>query len=67
MNKKYTTGELTEALRAISSIISKLEKVQPKLKGKSQLTLLNNRLKALHIASSLINSSLDSHEKPLDH
>lgn len=56
----YTKEELEEALRAITSIISKCEKVQPKLKeGTSQYTLLVRRIKALNIASTLIKSELD--------
>lgn len=50
-----TKTELEEALRAIDSLISKCEKVQPKLReGSSQRTLLDNRIKALRIASALI-------------
>jgi hypothetical protein len=52
---EFTKEELEEALRAITSMISKCEKVQPKLKqGTSQHTLLIRRIKALYIASSLI-------------
>ena len=48
----YTNEELKEALRAISSTISKCEKVEPKLKqGTSQHTLLIRRIKAFQIAS----------------
>lgn len=55
----YTKEELEEALRAISSTISKCEKVLPKLKpGTSQYTLLIRRIKALHIASTLITKEL---------
>jgi hypothetical protein len=55
----YTKEELEEALRAIASTISKCEKVQPKLKpGTSQHTLLVRRVKALHIASALIQREL---------
>ena len=57
---KFTKEELEEALRAIASTISKCEKVQPKLKqGTSQHTLLIRRIKALHIASSLITKALE--------
>jgi len=57
----YTKEELKEALRAISSLISKCEKAQDKLAlGTSQWTLLINRLKALRISSSLITKSLES-------
>lgn len=55
----YTKEELEEALRAIVSTISKCEKVLPKLKpGASQHTLLIRRIKALHIASTLITKAL---------
>ena len=54
-NKKYSTEQLAEALRAITSLISKLTKVQKKLrKGSAQHTLAKNRLKALRIAAALI-------------
>jgi len=52
---KYTEEELSEALRVVSSTISKCEKMQPKFaEGTSQYTLLKNRLKALYISKSLI-------------
>lgn len=55
----YTKEELGEALRAITSMISKSEKAQEKLVlHKSQWTLLRNRIKALRIASSLITRAL---------
>lgn len=55
----YTNEELTEALRAIASTIGKCEKVQPKLKeGTPQHTLLIRRIKALRIASALIEREL---------
>ena len=55
----FTKEELEEALRAISSTISKCEKVQPKLKpGASSHTLLIRRIKALNIASALIKKEL---------
>lgn len=58
---QYMPEELKEALRAIESTISKCEKVQPKLKeGTSQHTLLVRRIKAFHIASTLINQALES-------
>jgi hypothetical protein len=53
--ESFTKEELTEALRAIDSTISKCEKVQPKLReGTSQHTLLVRRIKALRIAAELI-------------
>ena len=52
---RYTEEELGEALRAITSMISKCEKVLPKLAaGTSQYTLLVRRIEALRIAESLI-------------
>lgn len=57
--EKYTTEELTEALRAINSIIYKCEKAQGKFpEGKSQHTLLINRLKAVYISKALITEAL---------
>ncbi len=56
---KYTTEELTEALRAIISVIHKCEKAQEKFpEGKSQHTLLRNRLKAMYISKALIAEAL---------
>jgi hypothetical protein len=52
----YTTDELQEALRPIASLISKSEKAQQKLaSGTWQHTMLRDDLKALHIASALMN------------
>lgn len=57
---EYTAAELEQALRAIRSLISKCEKVQPKLKqGSSQWSLLRNRIAALRIAASLMERELD--------
>lgn len=56
---QFTKEELEEALRAMDSTIGKCEKVQPKLKeGTSQHTLLDRRIKAFRIASSLIEQAL---------
>lgn len=56
---EYSKEELGEALRAISSLLSKCEKVQPKLRpGSAQLTLLRNRIKALRVAEALIEQAL---------
>ncbi len=56
----FTKEELKEALRAITSTISKCKKVQPKLKsGTSQHTLLVRRIKALNIASMLIQKEME--------
>lgn len=59
----YTTDELTEALRAINSIIHKCEKAQEKFpEGNSQHTLLRNRLKAMYISKTLISEALSKIE-----
>jgi hypothetical protein len=51
----FTKKDIEEALRAITSMISRTEKAKEKFaQGTSQHTLQKNRLKALHIASSLI-------------
>ena len=56
----YTTDELQEALRPIASLISKSEKAQQKLApGTWQHTMLRDNLKALHIASALMNKASD--------
>lgn len=61
--ENFTKEDLEEALRAIVSTISKCEKVQPKLKpGSSQNTLLTRRIKALYIASALIEKELELHK-----
>lgn len=52
---KCTREELIEALRVVSSTISKCEKIHPKFaEGTSQHTLLKNRIKAMYISKSLI-------------
>lgn len=57
----YTKEELSEAQRAITSTISKCEKVLPRLKpGTPQHTLLIRRIKALNISLSLIKDELEN-------
>ena len=57
--ENYKPEELSEALRAINSIIHKCEKAQEKFpEGKSQHTLLKNRLKAMYISKALITEAL---------
>ena len=52
----YSPDEIQEALRPIASLISKSEKAQQKLApGTWQHTMLRDNVKALHIASALIN------------
>lgn len=59
----YTVEELTEALRAINSIIQKCEKAQEKFpEGNSHHTLLRNRLKAMYISKALITEALSKME-----
>lgn len=53
--EKYSRDELSDALRVVSSTISKCEKIQPKFaEGTSQYTLLKNRIKAMYISKALI-------------
>lgn len=57
----FTREELQEALRAITSLIGKCEKVQEKLReGTAQYTLTKNRLKAFYISLALINKALEN-------
>ena len=47
---KYSSEELTAALRAVNSIINKCEKAKEKFpEGNSHHTLLRNRLKAMYL------------------
>jgi hypothetical protein len=56
----YTADEVQEALRPIASLISKSEKAQQKLMpGTWQHTMLRDSLKALQIASALMNKGTD--------
>ncbi len=51
----YTKEDLMEALRPVSSIISKCEKAQQKFtEGTSHHTRLKKMIKAMHISKSLI-------------
>lgn len=55
----FTKKDLEEALQAIASMIGRTESAKGKFaQGTSQYTLQKNRLKALHIASSLISKEL---------
>lgn len=55
----FSTHELQEALRAIESTLRKCEKVQPRLRpGSAQHTLLVRRIRALAIATALIQKEL---------
>ncbi len=56
MNGDYSSGELRDARRPIASLISKSEKAQQKLTpGTWQHSMLRDNLKALRIASALMN------------
>ena len=58
-NDVFTKEELEAALKAVNSLLSKCEKSQEKLvPGKSQHSLMINRIKALQISSSLITKAL---------
>jgi len=57
---KYTKEELTEALRPISSIISKCEKAQLKFaEGTSYHTRFRNIIKAMYVSRFLITGEID--------
>ena len=59
-----TTDELQGALRPLASLISKSEKAQQKLAlGTWQHTMLRDNLKALHIASALMNKETDDTDR----
>ncbi len=56
---KYAKEELIEALRPVSSIISKCEKAQLKFaEGTSHHTRLKNIIKAMYISKSLITDEI---------
>lgn len=58
---KYTREELEEALKLISSVISRCEKAQVKFnEGSAQHSLLKNRIKAMYISKALI-----THDDPI--
>lgn len=57
---KYTEEELKNALEVVASVISRVEKVQPKFEaGTPQHTLAVRRIKALNISSAFIKRELD--------
>lgn len=57
---KYTKEELMEALRPVSSIISKCEKAQQKhAEGTSYRTRFHNMIKAMQLSKSLITNEID--------
>lgn len=56
----YTRDEYEAALKVVSSVISRCEKVQPKfVAGTAQHTLLKNRLQALYISKFLLSEDKD--------
>lgn len=55
--EKFSKDELEKALERIDSLISKSEKAKVNL-SQGHLTLIENRIAALRIASSLINEAL---------
>lgn len=64
---EWTRHDLTEAKRQIDSLLSKLAKVEPKLKpGSSQHSLLKNRVRALEIANQLIEQEMSMTDQYLD-
>ena len=64
MNKR-TTDELQEVIQPITSLISKSEKAQQKLTpGTWQHTMLQENLRALHIAFALMSSRTDGADVP---
>ena len=59
---KYTKEELIEALRPVSSVISKCEKAQLKFaEGTSYHTRFKNIIKAMYISKSLITDEISKH------
>lgn len=59
MMSKLSLEELTNASRAIVSLLSKCEKALEKFSpGTSQYTLLKNRIHALRIATKLIDKAI---------
>ena len=59
ISDNFSEQDLQKAHLALSSIASKCEKSSEKLKeGTPQYSLMRNRLKALHIALTLINKEL---------
>ena len=62
--KSPTREDLTEAARALQSMIAKLEKAHTGLSptAKPQLTLIDRRLSALRIAQALVARELEPHD-----
>lgn len=61
--ENFTKKDMEESLCVIASMISRSEKAQAKFaEGTSQHTLQKNRIKSLHIASSLIKKELGKND-----
>ena len=61
---EFTREELTEARRALTSLVSKCEKVQLKLaEGTPQHALTKNRLKAFYLSLTLIERELGASDQ----
>lgn len=58
----FTTEELNEAHRALLSTLHKCEKIDATKLGKSQQTLLEQRIAALKVALTLIDKELGQNE-----
>ena len=59
ISNKYTKEELLEALRPVSSVISKCEKAQLKfMEGTSHHTRFKNIIEAMYISKSLITNEI---------
>lgn len=57
VNDIFTQGEIDNTLKIVKSTIHNCEKIQLKLKkGSPSFSLLENRLKALHISEDLLNN-----------
>jgi hypothetical protein len=65
MKDSFTKEDLEKGLRALSSMIGKVEKAVAQFaQGTSQYTLQKNRFEALKIASSLISKELVKSDPP---
>ena len=59
MEEPFSSRELSEALRAINSMLAKCQKALPKLReGSPQRTLLVRRVRAFEVAVALLEREL---------
>jgi hypothetical protein len=66
-NTYFTQDDKHEALQALSSMIGKTEEARAKVSsGTSQYTLLQNRLKALRVAETLIQAEVHANKTSED-